>query len=173
MEMNSQDTSEFMSHPQRVRSPFHHVLVPTDGSAASIDAGRLGIRIAHAHQIPITFLYVVNRKTAAEIAAASSSKTVEIVCRELGHKAHSYLDYLIRAAEKESLEAHEIIRSGVPYREIASLAREQGVDLIVIGQVGGRGTKQHHRAHIGSVTEHVIEHAPCPVLVVRHDSVRR
>lgn len=166
MSMISQDTS-------RAHSPFHHVLVPTDGSAASIDAGRLGIRIAYAHQIPITFLYVVNRNTALEIAAASPAKTVETICRELGHKAHSYLDYLIRAAEKESLQAEEVIRNGIPYREIANLAREKGVDLIVMGQTGGRGTKQHHRAHIGSVTEHVIEHAPCPVLVVRHDSVRR
>jgi nucleotide-binding universal stress UspA family protein len=148
-------------------------LVPTDGSAASIDAGRLGISISSAHQIPITFLYVVNRNTAADIASASPSKTVEAVCKELGHKAHSYLDYLIRAAEKESLEAEEVIRNGIPYREIAKLAREKGIDLIVMGQTGGRGTKEHHRAHIGSVTEHVIEHAPCPVLVVRHDSVRR
>lgn len=162
-----------LEHSQRVRSPFHHILVPTDGSAASIDAGRLGISIAHAHQIPITFLYVVNRSTAAEIAAASSAKSVEAICRELGRKAHSYLAYLIRAAEKESLKAKEVIRNGIPYREIANLAREEDIDLIVMGQTGGRGTKQHHRAHIGSVTEHVIEHAPCPVLVVRHDSVRR
>jgi nucleotide-binding universal stress UspA family protein len=38
------------------------------------------------------------------------------------------------------------------------------VDLIVIGQVGSRGPR---RILIGSVTERVIEHAPCPVLVVK------
>jgi nucleotide-binding universal stress UspA family protein len=52
----------------------------------------------------------------------------------------------------------------VPFSEITNLAREQGVGLIVIGQMAGRGPR---RILIGSVTERVIEHAPCPVLVVK------
>jgi nucleotide-binding universal stress UspA family protein len=61
----------------------------------------------------------------------------------------------------------------MPYQEIADLARERSIDLIVMGQVGGRGTQQHHRAQIGSVAEHVIEHASCPVLIVKHTPGRR
>jgi nucleotide-binding universal stress UspA family protein len=39
-----------------------------------------------------------------------------------------------------------------------------GIDLIVIAQVGQRGLP---RILVGSVTERVIEYAPCPVLVVK------
>jgi nucleotide-binding universal stress UspA family protein len=167
------EASGTLTQSWKKRSPFTHVLVPTDGSAASIDAGRLAIKIASVHQIPMTFLYVVNRQTAEDIANSSPDKDVDGVCQELGDKAKRYLDYLARAASNEGLEAEQVIKYGIPYQEIANLAHERSIDLIVMGQVGGRGTQQHHRAHIGSVAEHVIEHAPCPVLIVKHTPGRR
>ena len=60
--------------------------------------------------------------------------------------------------------AQQIVRHGVPYSDISDLAEEQAADLIVIGQVGGHGPR---RLMMGSVTERVIELAPCPVLVVK------
>ncbi len=154
------------------KGPFHRVLVPVDGSAASISAGRLAIAMAETHCIPITFMYVINLKVAQDLASASR-KSVDLVCQDMRVKADKYLHYLANMARRQNLEAEEIIRRGAPHREIDSVARERGADLIVIGQAGGRGTQQLRRAHIGSVTQQVIERAPCPVLVVRHDSVRR
>jgi nucleotide-binding universal stress UspA family protein len=139
-------------------SPFTHILVPADGTESSINAGRLAIRIAAGHKIPITFLYVVDQ-SAAE------------VCQQLENKAHSYLDYLSRMASNRGIRAKKVIRRGVPYREISDLAREESVDLIVIGRVGGMGTQQ--LARIGAVAERVIEYAPCPVLTVRYRPRRR
>ncbi len=48
--------------------------------------------------------------------------------------------------------------------EIAALAKELGADLIVMGCRGHRGIR---RAIEGSISDAVIRHAPCPVLVVR------
>ena len=48
--------------------------------------------------------------------------------------------------------------------EIVGLAKELGTDLIVMGCRGHRGIR---RAIGGSVSDAVIRHAPCPVLVVR------
>ena len=47
---------------------------------------------------------------------------------------------------------------------IVDTAREQGVDLIIMGTHGRTGL-----AHVflGSVAEHVVRQGPCPVLVVR------
>ena len=151
-------------------SPFTHILVPADGTESSINAGRLAIRIAAGHKIPITFLYVVDQSAAEEIAGASR-KSVDAVCQQLENKAHSYLDYLSRMASNRGIQAEKIIRRGVPYREISDLAREEQVDLIVIGRVGGMGTQQ--LARIGAVAERVIEYAPCPVLTVRYRPRRR
>ncbi len=151
------------------RSPFTHILVPTDGSETSINAGQLAIRIAATHNVPITFVYVVDSTVIDDIAGATS-KTAERVRRELEDKGRRYLNYLSHLARGRGLQSDQVVRYGIPHSEIADLAREQGVDLIVIGQVGRRGPR---RVLIGSVAERVIEYAPCPVLVVRHIPTRR
>jgi nucleotide-binding universal stress UspA family protein len=48
--------------------------------------------------------------------------------------------------------------------EIVALAKELGADLIVMGCRGHRGVR---RVIGGSISDGVIRHAPCPVLVVR------
>jgi nucleotide-binding universal stress UspA family protein len=60
-------------------------------------------------------------------------------------------------------EAH--LREGPAVDEILDLAEEVGADLIVIGS---RGLGAISRALLGSVSESVVKHAHCPVLVVRH-----
>lgn len=146
------------------RSPFTHILVPTDGSETSIHAGRLAIQIAAASRARITLVYVVTEDTAivGKIAAAAS-KTLEATRRELEQTGQRYLDYLSRLAREQNVPVEGIIRRGVPHNEIATLARERRIDLIVIGRVGSHGPRS---ARIGPVAERVIEYAPCPVLVV-------
>ncbi len=151
------------------QSPFTHILVPTDGSETSINAGRLAIQIAATHNVPITFVYVVDNAIVDEIAGATS-KTTETVHRDLETKGRRYLDYLSRLARDRGLQADQVVQYGMPHSEIANLARERGIDLIVIGQVGRRGPR---RVLIGSVAERVIEYAPCPVLVVKRIPTRR
>ena len=57
---------------------------------------------------------------------------------------------------------------GVVDLEIVPLAKELGSDLIVMGCRGHRGIR---RAIEGSISDAVIRHAHCPVLVVRsHES---
>ncbi|MCA9394580.1 MAG: universal stress protein [Candidatus Omnitrophica bacterium] len=57
------------------------------------------------------------------------------------------------------------IRKGRPFVEIIAYAREQAVDLIIMG-THGRTSLPH--LLIGSETENTVRKAPCPVLVVRH-----
>jgi nucleotide-binding universal stress UspA family protein len=56
------------------------------------------------------------------------------------------------------------LRMGKVDLEIVALAKELGVDLIVMGCRGHRGIR---RVLEGSLSNGVIRHAPCPVLVVR------
>ena len=53
---------------------------------------------------------------------------------------------------------------GAGFDSITSVARERGVDLIVITTHGYTGFKH---VLMGSTAERVVRHAPCPVLVVR------
>ena len=60
------------------------------------------------------------------------------------------------------------LRMGAVDLEVVALAKELGVGLIVMGCRGHRGIR---RAIEGSISDRVIRHAPCPVLVVRsHES---
>jgi nucleotide-binding universal stress UspA family protein len=58
-----------------------------------------------------------------------------------------------------------VLRTGTPFLEIVTAARELDSDLIVVGTHGRTGL-----AHvmIGSVAEKVVRKAPCPVLTVKH-----
>ncbi len=70
----------------------------------------------------------------------------------------------IASEDFEDLEVHSRVLSGTPHREIVQFAEEQQADLIVMA-THGRGFIAH--ALMGSTTERVIRHAPCPVMAVR------
>jgi nucleotide-binding universal stress UspA family protein len=56
------------------------------------------------------------------------------------------------------------IRNGDPAEEIIRAAEEQDVDLVVLGSHGTTGIG---RFLLGSVSDRVLSHAPCSVLIVR------
>ena len=57
-------------------------------------------------------------------------------------------------------------RVGSPAAEIVAQAEETGAGLVVLGS---RGLGAMSRALMGSVSDSVVRHAPCPVLVVREE----
>jgi nucleotide-binding universal stress UspA family protein len=61
-------------------------------------------------------------------------------------------------------ESH--FRMGAAAQEIVNLVEELKVDLIA---VGSRGRSRTKRALMGSVSDSVVRHAHCPVLVVRNE----
>ena len=69
----------------------------------------------------------------------------------------------VREAGGTVAQAH--LRMGKAAAEIVDLAEELGVGLVVVGSRGLGGVR---RALMGSVSDSVVRHAHCPVLVVRH-----
>ena len=61
-------------------------------------------------------------------------------------------------------EIKPYILHGAPHREIVRLAEQKDVDLIVMSTHGRSGLPH---ALLGSVAEHVVQKAPCAVLVLR------
>src|SRR5687768_11751392 len=77
-----------------------------------------------------------------------------------------------RAADlrQRGLSVATFIEVGLAAELLASRAAETFVDLIV---VGNRGLGPAASAVFGSVSTHLVDHAPCPVLVVRSPSASR
>ena len=61
-----------------------------------------------------------------------------------------------------------IHRIGAPQRELLEIAKEEDVDLIVIGAVGHSAVR---RLLLGSVSDHIATHAECSVLIVRPEGI--
>lgn len=140
------------------------ILVPTDFTESSdraLDyavalAERLGAKITvmHSYEIPIVGFpdgaLVASADIATRIADASTQALQKIVDR-----------YAARGVQLES-----VLREGVAYEEIRSVADEMDADLIVIGTHGRRGLA---RALLGSVAENVIRTVTRPVLAIHHE----
>ena len=83
---------------------------------------------------------------------------IEEISRELLRKE----SWRVKAAGGIVAGAH--LRMGAVALEIVALAEELGADLIVMGSRGLGGVR---RVLMGSVSDSVVRHAHCPVLVVR------
>ena len=75
----------------------------------------------------------------------------------LDMEAFSKLDFL------RDVKCAVEIRTGYPVDEICGETKEPDVDLVVISTHGRSG---FDRVLLGSVAEHVVRYAECPVLVV-------
>jgi universal stress protein A len=80
-------------------------------------------------------------------------------------EARSKLAQIVKETLKPEVQCVIEVRTGVPNLDIVRAARELGVDLIVMVTHGRTGLEHFV---LGSVTEHVIREAPCPVLVLHH-----
>jgi nucleotide-binding universal stress UspA family protein len=71
---------------------------------------------------------------------------------------------LVSRCHAEAIVVTSQVCSGQPAAIIAQVAADRAVDLIVLGTHGRHGV-----AHLilGSVAEHIVRTAPCPVLTVR------
>jgi nucleotide-binding universal stress UspA family protein len=71
---------------------------------------------------------------------------------------------LVERGRTEGVEVSFLVWTGDPGDMIVEAAEAEHVDMVVVGS-HGRGAVG--RLFLGSVSEHVVRHATCPVLVVR------
>ena len=137
------------------------ILIPTDGSDYSMRAAEYAIGIAKTLNAEVTVVYVIDEVVLDQISKSSNRESIEAELKEDGQR---YIKYACSLAKKEGLKNSCVLAEGRPYEQIVHLAKDLGIDLIVMGTYGRRGPE---RILIGSVAERVIEYAPCPVLVVK------
>jgi nucleotide-binding universal stress UspA family protein len=137
------------------------ILIPTDGSVHSGRAAEYGISIAKLVGAQILTVFVVDEVVLDQIGKITDREAVE---RELKVNGEGYVGYVCGNAQKEGVVCASLILKGRPFEVIVHLARDQNIDLIVMGTYGRRGPE---RILIGSVAERVLEYVCCPVLVTK------
>jgi nucleotide-binding universal stress UspA family protein len=131
--------------PETAKVSYKNILIATDGSKYSDAAALEAISIAKRCGSDLIAISVATK----DKNLPSAKKSVEKISR---------------IAEKEGLKAKTLTLRGIPYNVIVETAGKKNADIIVVGSHGRTGLD---RLLMGSVTERVIGHANCAVLVVK------
>jgi nucleotide-binding universal stress UspA family protein len=71
---------------------------------------------------------------------------------------------IVQQARRAGVEATFLVWTGEPGQSIVSAAEAESADLIVVGT---RALDRADRFHMGSVSDYVVNHSRCPVLIAR------
>ncbi len=150
------------------------VLLTTDGSDLALAAMARGVELlgkGHTYLalavVPPAFV------PAAAVSPMDSHPTVIDPELEERIEAEDRAESTQELAELNKVlevDAEPIVATGDPGSTICAVAAERQVDVVVLGS-HGHGWLQ--RVLIGSVSNHVLQHAPCPVLVMRLEDTER
>jgi len=140
---------------------IRRLLVPVDGSAASVRAAALAAELARSLGGEATLLHVHDRGgiTALGLEALSAEEAEEEKLR----LAADMFEPALAPFRELGLAPERKVVLGLAAEEICSFARSGGYDMIVMGSRGASG----RHLFTGTVSERVVQKAPCPVTVVR------
>ncbi|PWU79587.1 MAG: universal stress protein [Candidatus Nitrosopolaris wilkensis] len=140
------------------------ILVPIDGSECSLNAAKYAIKVAKDENADLFCIHVI---ASVPYGYASSPPAIDQYFKDIEEKAQSWFDKVRDMAKNEGIlelktETFTDVKSVIG--SIIDYATSRDVDLIVIGTRGRTGLK---RFLMGSVANGVVQHAHCPVLLVR------
>ena len=133
---------------------YKKILVPTDGSDFAKKAQKHALFLA--------------KVSGAEIVAVSVTENNFINGLPLDDEVYQ-LNQILKENSEENLKEFDelkithVIREGSPARVILEVAKDEDIDLIVMGSSGKSG---FDRFIMGSVADKVVNSAKCAVLVV-------
>jgi len=136
------------------------ILVPTDFSDCSKQAITYACELAKRFSGELQLLHVA-------VPHAMPMPYVGAVSEQAFHPEETAKKALEELEDSEFDQVSRVeraVRTGTPFVEIVRHAKENDIDLIVLGTHGRSGLVH---ALIGSVAERVVRKSPCPVLTVR------
>lgn len=141
---------------------FRKILFCTDFSENADFAFQYALKLAI--QNPDSVLYLLHVVPESEAQFWKNYiYEVEDVDRKAKQSIEERLDRTYRSKIPAEIGFQAEFRVGRDHEEILTFAKQQDVDLIVIGRQGQGGLQT---AFFGNVTEKVARHAPCAVLVI-------
>lgn len=158
------------------------ILVPVDGSSASINVVKKSIEIAKKYNSSIKLISVVNsdrfrshkrneqlwrQVDGSILSGRSMTIDNDDFINEILEDSSELLDTIISKLDFKDITVEKEVLLGEPYEKILETAKKENVDFIVIGN---RGFSKIQSFFLGSVAHRVIAEAPCPVLVMHVDA---
>lgn len=154
-------TDATLPAPQEVI--FKRIVCPVDFSEPSMCALSYALSLAEEADGRLALVHVLEwfadtePRDYGQVSVPEYRRVVERDARERLRNA-------VPDEARQWCEAHEVLVTGKPHREIIAMAKATAAELIVMG-VHGRGAID--LMLFGSTTHHVVRAATCPVLTVR------
>jgi len=140
---------------------YNTIMVAVDGSEAAEVAFKKAANVALRNHGKLLLVHIIDLRAFQSVASFDG-----VLAEQAEELAKTTLKGYVDEANKLGLEDIEtVIEYGSPKAIIAKeLPEKYKVDLIMLGATGLNAIE---RLFVGSVSEYVIRHAPCDVLIVR------
>ena len=144
---------------------LRHILCPTDLKERAFIALKKAVQIAHQFNSKITMLNAhpefMDQQERQMLRVSSDGLKEKF--RRIAVESREEMKAEISKLHAEDIQIDYVLREGKPQTIIVEIAEKIGIDLIVICTDGRDNIKDFVT---GTITEHVINHASCPVLVI-------
>lgn len=146
---------------------MHEIIVGVDGSANARPALEWAMREAATRNAPLTVL-TVNEVAASFWTGKPVTVPADQLLREEAFKAASELVDMTAEKLGGSAPASVSVRAVNGFAATELINASRGADLLVVGANGGAhsGEGMAHHMPLGSISNKVLHHAECPVVVV-------
>jgi nucleotide-binding universal stress UspA family protein len=139
---------------------FQKIVLAVDGSEHALSAARVAGELArtmHSEHLWIVIVY-------DSIPVYLGEPNIQQVLSSRLAKAETIFQSALEAVGQIPCEISKEILEGPPAEEIINVANVRKSDLIIMGS---RGLGKLAGLVLGSQSQKVVSHAPCPVLIVR------
>jgi len=139
------------------------ILIGCDFSGDSRLAVEYGLSLAQEFEAELHLVHVIAPPTYPEFLKTGTSAAHGIQDHVLSELLTQKLQDLVPGEARNWCRLHTALLEGPPYQELIEYADRQSMDMIVMGM---RGHGLVRTLLLGSTTDRVVRHTPCPVLVV-------
>jgi nucleotide-binding universal stress UspA family protein len=143
---------------------MRRIVFASDFSKASRKAFAAAVNTAKRSRATLSIVHVLGRFMPVGPDQYVGPETWEEIDEEARKWATRHLETLAAKARAAGVRASVFLVDGTPAREITRFATRKRADLLVIGTHGRTGLA---KLFLGSVANHVIATASCPVMTVR------
>lgn len=156
---------------------FHKILVAIDNSTLCESVFAEALELAQSNQAAIKLIHAFMGEIVVEPssgmafeaslplgAIANDYQTQQFLINQQIEEAQALLQHYCQIAVSQGVPTASDYKIGEAGPQLCEEAKEWGADLIVVGRRGRTGLAE---ALLGSVSNYVLHHAPCSVLVIQ------
>ena len=142
------------------------ILVYIDGTEETITAAQYAVCLAKETGAEITAVYVVNTRALDDLVRSRIflEAEQEEYRRDLEADAERYLNHVKKLGSEKSVSMSILKLTGNVGPEIKKLVREQGFDLLVLGEISQAKSR---RDEFYNDAERAMRSVPCSVIMIK------